>query len=162
MGVKERVVAQLRRGEWEGLAREAGQDARVRRVLVGRLWDPDPTLAAGAAQAVGFLAARWPERGTELARRFLWALNEESGTDGRAVLPALASMAANAPAVVGPFTGALVAHLADEGMRAGLVRVLAALQRTAPAFVAPHLEDLAGWGVRLEEEPPLGGEEAKG
>lgn len=159
MGVRERVVDYLRRGEFEELARQAGQEASVLRALVGRLWDIDEVLRTGAATTVGVLAARRPEQARELVRRFLWALNDESGTNGTAVIPALQVMAQAAPGVVGPLAGALVAHLDDDGMRAGLLQVLTTLHDAAPMWLDPHLADIAQWGLQLGSGLPPGGEE---
>lgn len=149
----------LRRGEYEGLATQAAQEPGVLRALLGRLWETDQVLRAGAARTLGVLASRQPEKAGELVRRFLWALNDESGTNGAAVVPALEAMAQAAPDVVGPFTGALVAHLDDDGMRAGLLQVLATLQATAPAWIEPHAGDVARWGQQLGNGLPPGGEE---
>jgi len=160
MGVREQVVEDLRRGDFAALAAQAARQPRVLRALLGRLWDTEPLLCAGAAQTLGALAAQQPEKATELVRRLVWALNEESGTNGAAVVPALAAMAKAAPDVVGPFAGALVAHLDDDGLRADLLQVLATLQHTGPAWIEPHATDIARWGLQPSGDGlPSGGEE---
>jgi|YNPBryunderm2012_1023409.scaffolds.fasta_scaffold04943_4 hypothetical protein len=160
MGVREQVVDSLRRGEFAALALQAAAQPRVLRVLVGRLWDAEEVLRAGAARTLGELAARQPEKATELVRRFLWALNDESGTNGAAVVPALGAMAKAAPAVVGPFAGALAAHLEDDGMRADLLQVLATLKAAGPAWIEPHAAQIARWELQQSGGGlPPGGEE---
>lgn len=159
MGVRERVASDLRSGAFEALASQAAQEPRVMRALLGRLWDGDEVLRTGAATALGALAEQRPEKAAELVRRFLWALNDESGTNGAAVLPVLSAMARVAPDVVGPFAGALVAHLDDDGLRTRLLHVLATLHAAAPAWIEPHADDIARWGMQLGIGLPPGGEE---
>lgn len=161
MGVREAVVEQLRCGKYVELAGQADTSPRVLRALLGRLWDEEAGLRESAAITLGELAARSPDRAVELVRRFLWALNDESGTNGRAVVPALAAMARRAPAVVGPYAGALVAHLDDEGLREELVEVLATLHHADRRWTEPHAAELAGWGVELGDGLPSGGEEVE-
>lgn len=162
MGVREAVVEQLRRGECVELAGQAVASPRVLRAVLGRLWDDEAKLRAGAAITLGELAARRPDTGVELVRRFFWALNDESGTNGGAVLPALAAMARSAPAVVGPFAGALVAHLDDEGLRGQLIEVLTILHERDSRWTAPHAAELSARGVNLSDGLPPGGEEVEG
>lgn len=161
MGVREQVMGNLLRGQFEVVAGQAGEQPRVLRAVLGRLWDADERVRSGAALTLGVLAARQPAKAVELVRRFLWALNDESGTNGAAVVPALLAMAKRAPAVVGPYAGALVAHLDDEGLREELVEVLAALYLAEPRWTEPYAADLARWGVYLGDKPPLGEKEGR-
>ena len=152
----------LRRGEFAALASQAAKQPAVLRALLGRLWADEQPLRVGAARTLAALAVQEPDKATELVRRLLWALNDESGTNGAAVVPALEAMAGTAPHVVGPFAGALVAHLDDDGLRADLLRVLAVLQEMAPSWLAPHAADIARWEGSLGERLPAGGEEVGG
>ncbi len=150
----------LHRGEFQALATQAALKPRVLRVLLARLWDAEQVVRAGAASTLGALAAQQPVKATELVRRFVWALNDESGTNAAAVVPALAAMAKAAPDVVGPFAGALVAHLDDDGVRADLLQVLGALGDSGPAWLEPHAADIARWqGQQSGNGYPSGGEE---
>ncbi len=65
------------------------ENPRAIRFLQGRLWDPDDEIRSRAAEALGAAAAAHPELGRELLRRALWALNDESATNGAYMLPAI-------------------------------------------------------------------------
>ncbi len=111
------------------VAERALASPRVLRLVVGRLWEADPRVRAAAAASLGEVAARAPERGRELVRRFLWALNDESATSGGPVLPALREIGLRNPGLVTPHAGAL-ARLAriDEALRPEIERTLSALR----------------------------------
>jgi len=94
------------------------------RHLLGRLWDVDATIRKRAAEGVGIAAAQHPELGLELLRRFDWALNDESATNGGAALPAMAAIAVRCPELAEPFLGRIVGALDDPGMRDAASRAL--------------------------------------
>ncbi len=89
MRLKEQVMELLRQGITEGLERMVADDPSAVRFLQGRLWDVDPEIAHFAAEALGAAGAVHPDLGREVLRRALWALNDESATNGAAMLPAI-------------------------------------------------------------------------
>jgi hypothetical protein len=107
----------LQTGDGQALnALLAGKPGAVRHVL-GRLWDLDRAVRMRAAEGIGMAAAHDPEMGMELMRRFVWALNDESGSNGVFVIPAMAAIATEVPEVAKPFIGSLVEALKDPGLR---------------------------------------------
>lgn len=132
----------LREGREDELAERVAGDARALRPLVGRLWDPDAQIRARAARAIGVGAHAHPELGRDLARRFIWALNDESATNGVYVIPALGEIGRNDPALIEAFVGPMVGVAWDDGLRVEVIRALAAIASTAPELAAEHLEDL--------------------
>ena len=126
----------LQQGDSEGLERMVAETPAAIRFLQGRLWDADPEIRCRAAIALGAAAAAHPDLGRELLRRALWAINDESATNGSYVLPAIGEIGRRSPDLVAPFVGPMTAYLWDDGLRPG---ILDALRRIADA--APELMD---------------------
>jgi len=125
----------LRHGDLESLERTVVENPPAARFLQGRLWDMDPEIRNNAATALGAAAAAHPELGREVLRRALWALNDESATNGGPMLPAIGEIGRRAPEVVAPFIGPMTAYLWDDGLRLGILRALCRISEVAPELV---------------------------
>ncbi len=148
----------LRESDSDGLKELLRERPAAVRHLLGRLWDPDPMLRERATEAVGFAATEYPEMGLELLRRFAWALNDESATNGVFAIPAVAAIAGRNPEMAAPFVGQLVVALEDPGLAAVAMEALERIGREAPELLAPYREEL----VRRGESVPSGGGENGG
>ena len=84
----------LRQGDSEGLERMVGENPAAIRFLQGRLWDLDPEIRSRAAIALGAAGAAHPDLGRELLRQALWALNDESATNGAYMTAAIGEIGA--------------------------------------------------------------------
>ncbi len=131
----------------EGLAALTGERPAAVRHLLARLWDPDGEVRSRAAEAVGTAAVQHPELGIELLRRFAWALNDESATNGIFAIPAMAAVAVRSPEMAAPFVGQLVAALEDPGLAEEARRALELIARNAPALLDPYRDELEAAGV---------------
>ena len=100
MGLKGRVMELLRVGDEQALGALVAAEPRATRHLLGRLWDPDEVLRQRAARGIGAAAAAHPENGIDLTRRLMWALNDESATNGVYGIPALGQIGRRAPDLV--------------------------------------------------------------
>ena len=140
--MKDEVKMLLREGREDVLAERVAGDARLLRPLVGRLWDPDARIRARAARAIGVGAHVHRELGRDLLRRFIWALNDESATNGVYGIPALGEIGRRDPELIGPFVGPMVGVAWDDGLRLEVIRALAAIAESAPELAAEHLDDL--------------------
>jgi hypothetical protein len=128
----------LRTGDRQGLdALIAERPVAVRHVL-GRLWDSDPGVRERAADAVGLAAGHHQELGLELIRRFAWALNDESASNGVNVIPAMAAIAIRVPDMAKPFVGQLVGALQDPSLSHEAKKALEAIRRERPELVEPY------------------------
>jgi hypothetical protein len=156
--VKERIARMLREGDTDGLKGLLQERPAAVRHLLGRLWDPDPMLRERAAEAVGFAATEHPAMGLELLRRFAWALNDESATNGVFAIPAVAAIATRSPEMAAPFVGQLVDALEDPGLAAVAMEALERIGREAPELLAPYCEEI----VRRGESASTGGGESGG
>ena len=125
----------LQQGDSEGLERMVVDNPAAVRFLQGRLWDADSEIRREAATALGAAAAAHPDLGLELLRQALWALNDESATNGAYVLPAIGEIGRRAPDLVAPFVGPMTGYLWDDGLRHGILEALCRMNETAPELV---------------------------
>ena len=125
----------LHQGDAEGLEQMVVETPAAIRFLQGRLWDEDPEVRNLAAIALGAAAAAHPNLGRELLRRALWALNDESATNGGPMLPAIGEIGRRAPDLVAPFVGPMTAYLWDDGLRPGILDALRRIAATAPELI---------------------------
>jgi hypothetical protein len=135
MRVKDEVMELLRQGDSEGLERLVGETPAAVRFLQGRLWDANPEIRSEAAVALGAAAAVHPDLGRELLRQALWALNDESATNGAYVLPAIGEIGRRAPELAAPFVGPMTAYLWDDGLRRGILEALCRIAEVAPELI---------------------------
>jgi hypothetical protein len=135
MRLKEEVMEMLRKGDSEGLEQMVVETPAAVRFLQGRLWDADPEIRRGAAVALGAAAAAHPDIGRELLRRALWALNDESATNGAPMLLAIGEIGRRAPDLVAPFVGPMTAYLWDDGLRPGILDALCRIAAAAPELI---------------------------
>jgi len=137
MGLKGRVMELLRSGDELHLGALASREPRAVRFLLGRLWDVDETLRRRAARALGVVAAAHPEIGTDLIRRLMWALNDESATNGLYGIPAVAEIGFNDAELVAPFIAPLASLSWDDGLRREVIGALTRIAEAAPEAVRP-------------------------
>ena len=145
MGIGKEVRELLQQGREQALIELALADSRALRPLVGRLWDSDSTIRSRAARVVGKAAASHSDLGLEVIRRLIWALNDESGTNGVYGIPALGEIGRSAPDLLAAHIPGLVSICWDDGLRLEILRALAALAESAPSLIAGELERLKQW-----------------
>lgn len=152
MGLNAEVRDLLRDGRTEALGRLVDASPRALRTLVGRLWDPDAAIRGRAAQAIGDAAVDHPELALEIVRRLMWALNDESATNGVYGIPALAEIGRRLPETIAPFVPALVSMFSDPGLRLELLRALASIAESDPPRIAPELRRLSRFADDLRPD----------
>lgn len=140
MGLKGRVMELLRVGDERALGALAGRQPRARRTLVGRLWDPDETIRRRAARALGLAVVSNREFAADLLRRLMWAINDESATNGVYGIPAIGEIGFNDPELVAPFVAPLASLAWDTGLRLEILRALSRIAEAAPEMVRPVCE----------------------
>ena len=137
----------LRQGDTESLERMVVERPAAVRFLQGRLWDPEPQIRSRAATALGAAAAAHPDLGRELLRRALWAINDESATNGGPMLPAIGEIGRRSPDLVAPFVGPMTAYLWDDGLRPGILRALHRIAEVAPELIEDVRDRLLALGA---------------
>jgi hypothetical protein len=139
MGVKSMVRELLRTGESEQLVELVAHERRAVRPLLARLWDPDAGIRRRAAEAVGRAAALHPDLGLEIIRNLMWALNDESATNGVYGLPALGEIGFWSPKLIEPFVQPIASLSWDDGLRPAILKALARIGEAAPDLIEPCL-----------------------
>lgn len=142
----------LRSGDPGGLERLVRHEPRTARLLFGRLWDRDEDVRNRAAVGLGATAEVHPELACDLLRRALWALNDESATNGAAVLPMIGEMGRRNPGLTAAFVGPMVGLAWDRGLRPGILRALRRIVDVAPEVVRPQLERFSGMTDASDDE----------
>ena len=127
----------LRAGDEQVLGALVAQEPGTILFLQGRLWDPDEAIRQRAARALGKAAASHPEIGIDLTRRLMWALNDESATNGLYGISALAEIGFNIPELVAPFIAPLASLSWDDGLRREIISALRRIAEAAPESVRP-------------------------
>ncbi len=142
MGLKGVVMEMLRVGDAEGLERLVAANPKAVRPLLGRLWDVDAEVRLHAARALGAAAACHPDLGRDLLRRLLWALNDESATNGAYAVAAIGEIGRRSPRLAAPFIGPMVSHLWDDGLRLGILKALCRIAESAPEALQEYRDQL--------------------
>ena len=125
-------------------------EPRAMRFLLGRLWDLDETIRRRAAAGIGASAAVNRDLGRDVVRRLVWALNDESATNGMFGLAAIGEIGARNPEMIEPFVGPVACYAWDDGLRPEIIRALSRIADTAPQLVAPFLDDIKQRVDRLD------------
>jgi hypothetical protein len=137
MGLKGRVMELLRVGDEQGLGALVADEPRAMRYLLGRLWDPDEAVRRRAAGGLGLAAAAHPTIGIDLIRRLMWALNDESATNGLYGIAALAEIGFRSPEQIAASVAPLASLTWDGGLRVEILRALTRIAEAAPDLVRP-------------------------
>jgi len=132
----------LQRSDRRGLEELVVEQPRAIRYLQGRLWDSEERVRQNAAEALGAAAATHPELGTEILRRAMWALNDESAMNGAYMLPVIGEIGFRNPQLVAPFVGPMTSYLWDDGLRPGILRALSRIAESAPHVIMTVREEL--------------------
>jgi hypothetical protein len=143
MGLSAEVRELLQQGREDAVAELAAANRRALRPLLGRLWDPELEIRRRAARAVGRAAGHHPDLGLEIIRRLMWALNDESATNGVHAVPALGEIGRRSPDLIAPFVAPLASLGKDDGLRLEILRALTEIARSAPDRVGRELPRLS-------------------
>jgi hypothetical protein len=145
MGLRREIMELLREGRQEELVGRVRAEPRALRHLLGRLYDADAIVRRNAARAVGEGAAAHRELGLETVRHLLWALNDESATNGIYGIPALGEIGRLCPDRFAPFLPTLVTAAEDDGLRLAVLRAVTRIAEGNAELVRPYLERLAAF-----------------
>ncbi len=150
MSVKRMVMELLQSPDTSRLEEFAQAEPRAMRFLLGRLWDPDETIRERAAAGIGASAAVNRDLGRDVLRRLVWALNDESATNGVYGLAAIGEIGARDPELIEPFLGPVACYAWDDGLRTEILHTLSRVADTAPQLIAPILDDIKQRVDRLD------------
>lgn len=132
MGVRERVMEAVRLQRFDDLAAVVAADKRALRYLVALTYRPEPAVRATAARGLALASHDHPKLVQEVARRLVWAMNDESGTHAVTAPEALRAIAEESPQLLLPLVPSLLGLTADPGLREALVDVVRIVARHDP------------------------------
>jgi hypothetical protein len=146
------VMDAVRQGRLDELAALAAADPRALRHLLALSYRPEPELRAAAGRAIAAASRHHPELVQEMARRLVWAMNDESGTHALTAPEVLRAIAEENPELLLPLLPELLRLTADPGLHdalVGVARLVAARDRHGAATtVATALNACATRGGR--------------
>ena len=132
MGVRERVAEAVRLRRFDDLVAVVAADKRALRHLVALTYRPEPGVRAAAARGVALASRLHPKLVLEVARRLVWAMNDESGTHAVTAPEVLRAIAEESPRLLQPLVPSLLGLTADPGLREALVEVVRIVARHDP------------------------------
>lgn len=159
--LREKIVPLLQAGDFPGLTKLSGQEPGVAAVLMQFLYDPGALLYWRALEGLGLVAGSHPEQVHKLISRFIYLLNEDSGSNGWGAAAALGEIGRHQIALVKDiipmFIGFLEEPFSREPMLWGvgrLAEVHAELLHEVLPEIVPFLTNpeaqiraLAAWGL---------------
>jgi hypothetical protein len=98
--VRNHIVTLLQAGDFQGLQDLAGQDPGVAPILMQFFYDPGALLHWRALEGLGYVAESHPRQVQKLISRFIYLLNEDSGSNGWGAASALGEIGRHQIALV--------------------------------------------------------------
>ncbi|MBW2526694.1 MAG: hypothetical protein JRI23_21100 [Deltaproteobacteria bacterium] len=117
-------------------------NASAVRHLVGLSYQADGGLRRAAARAIAIAGRYHPKAVQNVIRRFVWAMNDESGTNAGNAPEVLQAIADEQPELLLPMVPDLIRLAADERLREGLTATLRTVAKRCPGHVAQGLSRL--------------------
>lgn len=148
MSLRERLRGAVEGGHFDELDRLVAEDPRSVRYLLGMTYQPDEELRGGAARGVGLASRHHPELVQNNARRLVWAMNDESGTNAVTAPAVLQAIAEEQPELLLPLVPDLIRLAGDETLREGLATTLQRIAKGCPGQVGPELQQALNDGLR--------------
>ncbi len=132
MSARERVAEAVRVRRLDDLEAVVAADKRAVRYLVALTYRPEPAVRATAARGLALASRHHPKLVQEVARRLVWAMNDESGTHALTAPEVLRAIAEESPELLLPLVPSLLSLTADPGLREALVEVVRIVARRDP------------------------------
>jgi hypothetical protein len=134
--LRERLTEALRAARFDEVEAAVAGDSRAVRILLGLTYQDDEALRTAASRGLGLAGRLRPRLMQEVARRLVWAMNDESGTYGAHAPQVLKAIAAEVPELLLPLLPDLMRLTADPALHDALVDVARAVAAHRPAEAA--------------------------
>ena len=135
------VRAAVEERRLDDIERWVADEPRVVRLLLGLTYELDEEVRATAATGVGFAARHHPSLAEATIRRLVWAMNDESGTNGVTAPIVLQAIARERPDLLLPVVPDLVRLSTDEGLHDRLADALCIVVHSYPGGVGHALSE---------------------
>jgi hypothetical protein len=140
MSLRARVKEAVEQGRLEELEPLVAQEPRAVRFLLGLSYRPEAEVRAAAAAGIGLAARHHPRLVQGVARRLVWAMNDESGTNALTAPEVLRAVARERPKLLLPLVPDLIRLAGDAGLHEGLAETLRIIAARCPGLVGESLE----------------------
>jgi hypothetical protein len=127
-------------------------EPRVVRHLLGHTYHPDPVVRKVASCGLALAARHHPELIQEVARRLVWAMNDESGANALTAPEVLKTIAEERPEILLPLVPDLTRLTADPGLKEGLIATLKIISEGCPGEVGQSLAQSLNKRFRSREK----------
>jgi len=138
------LLAAVERGDIEEIERLAVSERRTIRTLLGLTYRDDPAVRELAARGLAAASRQHPVQVTEVARRLVWAMNDESGTNAPHAPEVIRRLAECAPRLLVPLLPDLLRLTGDPGLRDELVAAVRRVAEQLPGESARAVGDGLG------------------
>jgi hypothetical protein len=140
MSLRARVETAIRGHDASATEALVAEDARVLRHLTSLTYDTDEAIRAAAAHGIARAAHYHPQQVSELVRRLVWAMNDESGTNSRTAPEVICAIASEQPSLLLPMMPDLARLAADQELRPRLLSAVRAVAERYPSSerLCPH------------------------
>jgi hypothetical protein len=140
MSLRARVATAIRGQDASAIEALVAEDTRTLRHLTSLTYDTDEGIRAAAAHAIARAAHHHPQQVSELVRRLVWAMNDESGTNSRTAPEVIRAIALEQPSLLLPMMPDLARLTADQELRPLLLAAVCAVAERYPssAWICPR------------------------
>ncbi len=135
MNLRARVETTIRAEDATAVDALVAEDARILRHLISMTYHTDDRIRAAAARAIARAARHHPLQVSELVRRLVWAMNDESGTNSHTAPEVISAIALEQPDLLLPMVPDLGRLAADEELRPLLLSALRTVAKRYPSSV---------------------------
>lgn len=142
MSLRQRFIDSFDRGKNGDLGdfvRLISKEPAVVRHLLGMTYHPDRSNRELAIRGLGIAAKHHPALVQEVIRRLVWAMNDESGTNGLTAPDVLCAVAREMPEILLPFIADLSRLAGDPGLHNGLKALLRQISEAFPGEVGQRM-----------------------
>ncbi len=148
MNLRARVRDLVTRNETVELDELVADEPRAIRYLVGCTYQTDEQRRATACRAIARGARHHPKLVEQVARRLIWAMNDESGTNALTAPAVVRAIADEKPELLLPLVPDLTRLAADEGLHETLADTLSHLAEKFPGSVGRGIGDALNKDLR--------------
>jgi hypothetical protein len=141
VSLKTRTHTAVRNGSDDELERLVSEEPGTVRHALGLTYHAERGIRKRAARAVALASRRHPAMVQNVIRRLVWAMNDESGTNGATAPEVLQAIADENPELLLPLLPDLVRLSADPELREGLASALRTVSRRCPGEIGRQLAE---------------------
>ena len=141
MSIREETRSAVEQDNLARIEELVAEHPRALRHVVGMTYQTDPKIRATAARGVALASNHHPKLVQNVIRRFVWAMNDESGTNAAAAPEVLYAIAEERPELLLPMVPDLIRLAGDEVLQEGLAATLRVIRDRCPGKLNKTLTD---------------------